>query len=242
MLPALQGVSASDQPADHYSRREVARQSAKKYRRSRDKYTRGFDPGPDEVIRCRLCGERLKFMGTHLVRRHGITAAEYRERFPRSPTISPETRAMYRETALDRHETEVPLALGTRGETSIGEGWTRKTAVTAIQEFARRRKRPPTYNEWRRSATGRPTASMVAQLFGTFNAGLDAASLPTRSRGTPRGRRRKRCKRGHLLTEENRVEVRPGIYRCRKCLTEYQRKYQRERMRRVRAERRVKTA
>jgi len=91
------------------------------------------------------------------------------------------------------------------------------------------------YLEWRSTSKRRPSTSTLIKLFGSFNAALEAAGLPTRGRGQQPGRRRKRCKRGHPLTPENRVEVSPGRWRCRKCLTEYQRVYQRERKRRERA-------
>lgn len=217
----------------------MARQSAHAYKKSRHKYTRRNPASKSETIRCRLCGERLKVMGTHLPRRHGITAAEYRERFPGAPTISPETRAMYSDLAVDRWATEAPTGVGPRAERELGVGWAPETCLVALGQFAHLHKRPPRYNELRRAHPDAryPTAQTLVKLFGSFNEALEAAGLPTRGVGSANvGKRRKRCKRGHRLTPENRVEVRPGIFRCRKCLTEYQRTYQRERKRRLRAQ------
>lgn len=46
-------------------------------------------PRPDDAVTCHLCGRRYIYLGTHLRRRHGISAAEYKLQFPGAPTTSP---------------------------------------------------------------------------------------------------------------------------------------------------------
>ena len=69
------------------------------------------------------------------------------------------------------------LAAGLRVTHRQGH-WTRERVLAALQRDARRRGRAPTRDEWARPARGRPTATPVVNLFGSWNAGLRAAGLP----------------------------------------------------------------
>ena len=55
--------------------------------------------------------------------------------------------------------------------------WTRERVLVALRRDAARRGRTPVRHEWSKAARRRPSASTVAALFGSWNAGLRAAGL-----------------------------------------------------------------
>jgi hypothetical protein len=55
--------------------------------------------------------------------------------------------------------------------------WTRERVLVALRRDAARRGRTPVRADWSRAARRRPSASTVAALFGSWNAGLRAAGL-----------------------------------------------------------------
>ena len=72
--------------------------------------------------------------------------------------------------------------------------WTREEIIAALQRDARKRRRPPTQKDWTESLgvgtfhwrdaasrAYRPSIGTVARRFGSWNAALEAAGLPTRA-------------------------------------------------------------
>lgn len=55
--------------------------------------------------------------------------------------------------------------------------WTREDVIDALRVDARDRGRTPRRDDWRRAASARPQAGIVEKLFGSWNAGLQAAGL-----------------------------------------------------------------
>lgn len=51
------------------------------------------------MIRCRVCGKQLRLVSWQHVRIHGMTTAEYREKFPDAPRTSKKARRRYAASA-----------------------------------------------------------------------------------------------------------------------------------------------
>jgi Homing endonuclease associated repeat len=66
--------------------------------------------------------------------------------------------------------------------------WDAERILTALREDAERRSRPPTLAEWERADPDRrrPTAETVKGVFGSWNAGLEAAGFAPRGPGRRR--------------------------------------------------------
>jgi hypothetical protein len=131
----------------------------------------------EDTIECLLCGRRLHVLGaSHLPRVHGMTAEQYRERFPGAPVTSPHVRAIRSDQRLDSDGPPY---------------WTPERIIAAMRRWAERTGRPPGANDWRRrsrrtgpssenfTTPGRdhPHAATVAAVFGSWMAGLVAAGL-----------------------------------------------------------------
>lgn len=68
--------------------------------------------------------------------------------------------------------------------------WSKEGIVLAIHRWYRRTGSPPTSTEWQKGELGEhPTTSTVINVFGRWNAGLEAAGFPPHKRGRrPRAR------------------------------------------------------
>ena len=109
--------------------------------------------------------------------------------------------------------------------------WTRDRIIRALQQDARRRGRPPKFEEWARAHRRRwwPANQTVVDVFGSWRAGVEAARLEARGRGkAPLG---DRCGRGHDLTDPANLAVYGGRVRCSACqrISERERKARRRR-------------
>ena len=60
--------------------------------------------------------------------------------------------------------------------------WSRDQVVRALKSWAATNRRPPTYNDWKRTAEDHPNSGVVAKLFGSWPEGLLAADLAITSR------------------------------------------------------------
>ena len=117
------------------------------------------------------------------------------------------------------------------------EPWTREQMIKVLRADTKKRGRPPTLNEWRRKARGRGRKAAIHRTerdfivsetwlikeFGSWNAALEAARLPTRHRGA--NRKSGKCLSGnHAWIPENLYTARPGQLACRLCANEAQRR------------------
>ena len=192
-------------------------------------------------IRCKLCGAALLRLPMHLQKNHGISGADYQQRFPGAPLMSPDVAGDTRSrkgarcrrcegSGCHRGCTEpcdhlCPDCGGT-GEFY----WSQDAVITAIRRHARNhRGKPPTLRGWQGAESGRPETATVQRLFGSWNKAIAAAGFAPRNRGMQPGARRrvkrkKFCRRGlHRMTGRN-VYVRPnGARLCRACAREAQR-------------------
>jgi hypothetical protein len=167
-------------------------------------------PLHDDAVECLVCRDEGKTarlfnsVGDHL-KKHGMTAREYRRRYPTAPTASGTTRGYFQDLEFDR------------GCTPKGHcHWTPDQIIVALKGDARRRGKPPTMREWRRPSKSRPSARSAQRYFGSWNAALRAAGLPTRKGGGHLGVRVSHCRRGHKFTPENTLPQ-PGGRQCRTC-------------------------
>jgi ribosomal protein S27E len=118
------------------------------------------------TVACRICGAALHVVaGRHLELRHGVTAAEYRGRYPDAPLSSDHYRGLQRDLSADGGGIAVPV-------------WTKRAIIAALRDATRRRGEPPSARDWEKH---RPPARTVTRVFGTWNAALEAAGLPTRA-------------------------------------------------------------
>jgi hypothetical protein len=173
------------------------------------------------LISCRICGVERHILARHLRASHGLSSAEYRRLHPGAPIVSEH----YRGISADRKIDE-------QGEPY----WTRERILRALQRDAKARGKAPSSTEWRRAlgvqqlafsrrGQRRPSLSTVLLVFGSWNAALTAAGLPTRTRyGTGK---RKFCKRGHPLRGSNLFVKSDGARTCRACYRKYQREWKR---------------
>jgi hypothetical protein len=77
--------------------------------------------------------------------------------------------------------------------------WTREEAIVLLQRDAKRRGRPPTRREWDKARFTQPSANTVGNLFGSWNAALEAAGLPTREAGYAGRLSRRRWTREEII-------------------------------------------
>lgn len=59
---------------------------------------------PEDGVKCRLCGDVMHNLGTHLPRIHGITSREYRERFPGAALVGPNYKGIRNDITRDKIE------------------------------------------------------------------------------------------------------------------------------------------
>ena len=141
-------------------------------------------------VECRLCARSFTSLGSHLARRHQMSAKSYREMFPGAGTVADNYRAWHRELWIDR--------------TGQRPYWTPERIVRALQRWTQDHGRPPTAFEWgarrnlpdekRVSATRQrrrqgvqarwqrwPTYGTVRAVFGSWGAALEAAGLPRKT-------------------------------------------------------------
>jgi hypothetical protein len=104
------------------------------------------------------------------------------------------------------------------------EGWTAERIIAALQRDARRRGYTPTAAQWVKAAKHRPEMTGVVRRFGSWNAGLRAAGLPTRPTGVTRANSLPRPIPHGTLTGYGR-KCRCDL--CRAANAAYQRAYQR---------------
>lgn len=203
-------VTRPDGPSN--PQRQIVTVSAEAYAHSRS---------PDRVVCLVCCNEFKALSHTHL-RLHGLTAADYKARYPGAPLVSETTRETWaahgRDRLLDRrgHSTRDGLVL---------ETWTEAQIIAALKNYVRRHGIVPSIPDWsRRTSTWagddlavmawRPSYSTIRRVFGSWTAGLAAAGLQPRSPGWRKTQQRK-CKRGHLLAD---ALIDPnGGRRCRTC-------------------------
>lgn len=124
-------------------------------------------PPVEELVQCRVCGLWGVTLDGHL-RTHGLSAAEYRRRFP-DARIKP---AIWLPELQER-------MMEWRG----GTPWSNEDILRALQAWAARRGRAPTVKEWAKATREHPMANTVATRFGTWNGGLTAAGLTPRRSG-----------------------------------------------------------
>jgi hypothetical protein len=138
----------------------------------------------DESVRCAICGRVFYALSRHLLTQHGVTASEYRQRFPNSDTVSRQYRQHFRELA------------SLRGF----ESWDKPSIVSAIRSWAAKYGSPPSAKEWattgiRKKRPGRkgprPSKTTVQKHFGSWNAAIVAAGFPPLAPGTFTPRRRR---------------------------------------------------
>lgn len=95
--------------------------------------------------------------------------------------------------------------------------WTRERIIEALQREYRQTGRPPGKTEWtsRGRPKDRPTSSTVLHVFGSWNAGLEAAGIPTRQPGESGPM--ETCRHGHPWTPDNIYTNPAGVQTCRAC-------------------------
>jgi hypothetical protein len=143
-------------------------------RAGRHRRERRGQPHPDRV-ECLECGRWFSLLGPHL-RTHGLTSHEYRSRHSGAPTYSDTFAAIKRDGWLDKHGYFTP-----DGRLVASRWESRDAIVHALRRDTKRRGRPPKQTEWAKTGRDRPSARLVALRFGTWNAALAAAGLPTRA-------------------------------------------------------------
>jgi len=157
---------------------------------------------PDMAVDCRECGGRYAALLTHVRMSHRMSRQQYQDRWPDAPLRADNLTLIRRELVRDQ----------------AGEPyWTKQRVIRAIQRFYEHHGRVPSRNDFcaprSRAAKGLfaqgykrhefPSDSTAVALFGSWTAAVSAAGFSPRLRGGNWRRPRKRCHRGHVLTEEN---------------------------------------
>lgn len=167
---------------------------------------------PAEPVVCLVCsdeGRPAQFcsLAGHL-RVHGLTADEYRARYPGATTASPHHRAILSDLAIDRG----------------WQRWTTEQMIAAYQRETRRRGYPLSGPQFERLTTT-PSLRAVRNRFGSWNAFVEATGFTAIQPGGGRRAPRTRCRNGHRLAEAG-VYVDPDGFRvCRECMRESSRRY-----------------
>jgi hypothetical protein len=183
---------------------------------------RSGGPLHDDAVECLICRDEdvparlFNTLSKHLSK-HGMTVRDYRHRYPGARTASRDVRGYQHDLLLDRR----PIT-GDRF-------WTDDQVIAVLRADAKRRGRSPTQEEWKRPSKGRPSFSTLRHHFGSFNAALRAAQLPTRKTAGQLGVRRSHCLRGHELTPENTITKPDGQRQCRTCANAGLRRRRKER-------------
>lgn len=133
-------------------------------------------------------------------------------------------------------------ACAQRNQSGPRETWTRERIVEALKAWNLTYGEPPGTNDWssttaypERAARYRrlrqaglvPSFATAAAKFGSWNAALAVAGLPTRPHGGQKGLRRQgaHCIHGHPFDKENTYVTSKGARVCRTCKQHYQRTF-----------------
>lgn len=86
----------------------------------------------EELVECKICGHKARSItATHIVFLHKISVAEYRRRYPNSPTMSSKTRAIMAEKKK-KYWANNPDARVEFGE-KIRKSWTKPGRVDKLR-------------------------------------------------------------------------------------------------------------
>lgn len=135
-------------------------------RKSKRRSTR-LRPEPGLGVVCRVCGDDFHSLFSHL-RIHGLTARQYRERFPGAPTQTEDHALAMRERRIDQHGSP---------------RWDAPQIIAAIQRFVDKNGALPTANAWRSARRTHPCGYQVRHVFGSWNKAIEAAGFTPRAQG-----------------------------------------------------------
>lgn len=135
----------------------------------------GLFPDAPPCIECVLLGRPARFNSVaHHVRQHGMTAAEYRAKYPGAALMAETTRIGYSDRNHDRDESDPWRPTWNRRYDERGEHSPRQNMISAIQRVVKRRGGVPSAGEWQKLRDV-PRLWLLQKEFGSWRKALAAA-------------------------------------------------------------------